>query len=230
MGKFCFSKSKGSKNKSQGSKGIPLVITFYPKFKSIGQLLHKHQHILYMVQENKNVFTPGPIATFRSARKLSSCLVRAKLYLIERIVGSHKYKGKHCEVCLNIQETSCFSSSVTNETYKINHQFECNEKCIVYLLTCKKCLKQHVEQTIDTFRHRWNNYKSNDRKFQRSEPCMPEHLFREFSSAGHNGFLNDVSVTFIEKTDPSDPLKRENFWGEKLMTMAPYGLNIEISV
>ena len=78
-----------------------------------------------------------------------------------------------------------FSSSVTNETYKINHQFDCNEKCLVYLLTCKKYLKQYVGQAIDTFRHRWNNYKSNDRKFKRSETCMHEHLFRHFSSPGH---------------------------------------------
>ena len=40
---------------------------------------------------------------------------------------------------------------------------------------------------------------------------MQEHLFRHFSRPGHNGFLNDVSVTFIDKPDPSDPLKRENF-------------------
>ena len=85
-------------------------------------------------------------------------------------------------------------------------------------------------QTIDTFRHRWNNYKSNDRKFQRSEPCMQEHLSRHFSSLGHNGFLNDISVTFIDKTDSSDPLQCENFWRETLTTMAPYGLNIEDSV
>ena len=84
-----------------------------------------------------NVFTPGPMATFCSARKLSSFLVRANLYPIERIVGSHKDKGKRCEVCLNVQEASCFSSSVINKTYKINHQFECNEKCLVYLLLAK---------------------------------------------------------------------------------------------
>ena len=54
--------------------------------------------------------------------------------------------------------------------------------------------------------------------------------FWHFSSPGHNGFLNYVSVTFIDKTDPSDPLKRENFWRETLMTMAPYELNIEDSV
>ena len=44
---------------------------------------NKYLHILYMDQETKNVFTPGPMATFRSARKLSSYIVRAKLYPIE---------------------------------------------------------------------------------------------------------------------------------------------------
>ena len=202
MSKVCFSKGTGSKSKSQESKGVPLAIAFHPKFKLIGKLLNKHLHILYMDQETKNVFTPGPMATFHSARKLSSYLVRAKLYPIERIVGSHKGKCKRCEVCLNVQQTSCFSSSVTNETYKINHQLECNEKCLIYLLTCKNCLKQYFGQTIDTFRHRWNNYKTNHRKFQRYEPCMQEHLFHHFSSPGHNGFLNDVSVTFLDKMEP----------------------------
>ena len=59
---------------------------------------------------------------------------------------------------------------------------------------------------------------------------MQEHLFRYFSSPGYNDFLNDVSVTFIEKTDSSNPLKRENFWPETLMTMAPSEFNIPDSV
>ena len=63
-----------------------------------------------------------------------------------------------------------------NNTYKINHQFNCNEKCLVYLLTCNKCFKQYAWQTVDEFRRRWDNYKSNDRKFQMFEPCMQEHL------------------------------------------------------
>ena len=151
MGKVCFPKSMGSKSKSQESKGVSLVIMFHPKFQSIGQLLNKHLHILYMDQETKNIFAPGPMATFCSACKLSSYLVRVKLYPIEQIVGSHKRKGKCCKVCLNVQETSCFSSSVSNEACKINHQFDCNKKCLVYLLTCKKCFKQYVGQTIDTF-------------------------------------------------------------------------------
>ena len=88
-------------------------------------------------------------------------------------------------------------------------------------------MKQYVGQTIDDFRFRWNNYKDNNRKYQRSETCMQEHLFRHFLSSGHNGFLNDVSITFIDKADPSDPLKREDYWRRALKTMAPFGLNIE---
>ena len=72
MGKVCFSKNTGSKSKSQEAKGVPFVITFHPKFKVIGQLLNKHMHILYMDQETRNVFTPEPMATFRTASKLSS--------------------------------------------------------------------------------------------------------------------------------------------------------------
>ena len=134
-------------------------------------------------------------------------------------------------MCLNVSETSTFTSSVTHETYKINHKFNCNSKCLIYLLTCKQCSKQYVGQTIYDFRFRWNNYKDieiNDRR--RSETWMQEHLFRHFSSSGHNGFLIDVSITFIDKTDTSDPLKREDYWRRTLETMAPLGLNIADSV
>ena len=59
---------------------------------------------------------------------------------------------------------------------------------------------------------------------------MQDHLYRYFSSPGHRGFLNDVSVTLIDKTDGSDPKKREDYWMKTLKTMAPYCLNIEDSV
>lgn len=44
--------------------------------------------------------------------------------------------------------------------------------------------------------------------------------------SGLSGFINDVFITFIDKMDPSDLLKQENFWLKTLMTMTPYGLNI----
>ena len=123
-----------------------------------------------------------------------------------------------------------FASTATQNTYKINHQFNCSEKCLVYLLKCNKCLKEYVGQTVDEFHRRWNNYKSNYSKFQRLEPCMQEHLFSHSSMAGHDLFLNDVFIAFIDKTYPSDHLRRKDYWRQTLKTMVSYGINIEDSV
>ena len=82
------------------------------------------------------------MASFRSARKISSYLVRAKLYPLERRFGSFKCGGRRCQVFLNVTETETFTSTSTNQTYKINHEFNCNESSLIYLLTCKICQKQ----------------------------------------------------------------------------------------
>ena len=54
-------------------------------------------------------------------------------------------------------------------TYNNNHSFDSNERCLIYLLTCNCCQKQYVDQTLNIFRNRWNNYKDNRRKFDRGE-------------------------------------------------------------
>ena len=40
---------------------------------------------------------------------------------------------------------------------------------------------------------------------------MQEHLYKHFESEGHTEFFDDVSITLIDKTDGSDPTKRENY-------------------
>ena len=59
---------------------------------------------------------------------------------------------------------------------------------------------------------------------------MQEYLFTYFSMAGHGGFLNDVSITSIDKTDLSDLFRRKYYWRQTLKTVALYGLNIEDSI
>ena len=70
-----------------------------------------------------------------------------------------------------MNETDPFASILTEEEYKINHCFNCNRKCLIYLLSYKVCLKQSTS--------RWR-------------------------------FLEDISITFIDKTDPWEPLERKN--------------------
>ena len=68
--------------------------------------------------------------------------------------------------------------------------FECNERHLIYLIRCNRCLKQYVGQMLEEFRHRRNNYKDNARNFERGEYCMQRHLYEHFNLPGHSGFLN----------------------------------------
>ena len=38
---------------------------------------------------------------------------------------------------------------------------------------------------------------------------MQEHLFKHFNNMGHNGFLNNISITLIDNTDGKSPKMRK---------------------
>ena len=59
---------------------------------------------------------------------------------------------------------------------------------------------------------------------------MQQDLFNHFCISGHCSLLGDVSLTFADKTNPFDPLKREEYLRSTVKTMAPFGLIIEESV
>ena len=156
--------------------------------------------------------------------------MRAKLYPLKRFVGLRQCKKRRCEVCTNVTETDIFSGTVTGKTFQINHELNCDDKCLIYLLKYKVCKKQYVRETTDAFWLRWNNYKDNDRKFQRNESCMQQHLYEQFYTEGHNGFLGNVSISLLDKTDGFQPKKSENYWMRTLKTIAPLGLNAESAI
>ena len=93
MNKVRFNK-ENSNTKQSKSKGVTFVVTCHPLLKSFQSLINKHLNILYLDENAKEVFMPGPMVTFRSSRKLSSYLVRVKLYPPERVTGSCKCHGK----------------------------------------------------------------------------------------------------------------------------------------
>ena len=95
--------------------------------------MKKLEHLLYQDESVKRVFTPPSMVSYRTARKLSSYLVRAKLYPLERKRGSYKCGDLRCIVCNNIEAIETFTSTVTGESVQIKHLC-CNDKCLIYLL------------------------------------------------------------------------------------------------
>ena len=126
--------------------------------------------------------------------------------------------------CDNVIISDKFSSNITKEVFTINHRLNCDDKCLVYLLSYKVCGLQYVGQTSDRFQFRWNNYKACQRKAVKGEEHPQMKLHQHFMSENHQGLLSDCEITLIDKTDSSDPTQREMFWIRKLKTLAPLGL------
>ena len=50
---------------------------------------------------------------------------------------------------------------------------------------------------------------------------MQRHLYKHFTLPEHSGFLHNVSITLIDKTNHGCPTKYEDFWIGILETKAP---------
>ena len=50
---------------------------------------------------------------------------------------------------------------------------------------------------------------------------MQLELFQHFAADNPNCFSTDCSITMIDKTDGSDPTRREKYWRKVLKTVAP---------
>ena len=70
MKKVRFSE-QGQKSKKV-EKGVPFAVTYYLILSKLSSIIHRNLYLLYMNQEVKNIFTPGPIVSYRSATKIST--------------------------------------------------------------------------------------------------------------------------------------------------------------
>ena len=59
---------------------------------------------------------------------------------------------------------------------------------------------------------------------------MQDHLCKHFKSKRHSSIHDDVSVISVDKTNGSNPTKRETYSTRILKTITPYGLNVENGV
>lgn len=143
VGKFKYSKSSRSTKRR-----VCLVVTYHSLLQNIGSIFHKRFDLLYTDQQVDIVFTSDSIALFHSAMKTNSYFIRAKLYPLERIVGSFKFRGRRCEACLNVTETETFITASANQNYKIKHKFSCNESSRIHLLTCRSVVSNMLDKQL----------------------------------------------------------------------------------
>ena len=117
INKAVFGKNQPSRKNSEN--GVPFVLTYHPKVKKLGKLIKDLLPFLYSDEEVQKVFSPPPMVSYRSARKIKDYIVRSKLYPLERNVGCEGCGNGRCQVCKNIKVTDIFDSFTTKKATKL---------------------------------------------------------------------------------------------------------------
>lgn len=107
----------------------------------------------------------------RLTKKTSNKLTRINIYWnIKKIYRLSERRDVANVISLDDWHVKIFTKPDTSgctadgKQYKTNHNFNCDSKRVVYLLTYKVCWKQYVGHTTDKFCLRWSNYKVCQRK------------------------------------------------------------------
>ena len=206
-------------------KGVPLVVTCHPKFKSLSWIIKEKPYLAHVNDDVKKTFTISPMISFRKSCNISSDIVRVKLHLLERTVGSQKCSKKCWEVCDMISITDTFSSTVTDDNFK---------KLIISLILKINvlCTQLHVRYVINSTLVRLQTALhlggiainlGVESLMRIKDVC--KNIFTVILKVRDITVSWDVSITLTDKTDGFDPMKRETFWMHTLKIFVPYGLN-----
>ena len=123
------------------------------------------------------------------------------------------------------------TSNVTGKTYKTANG-NCKTKCIVYGVDCILCKKQYVGKSDNKSQKRISGHRSHVHKDtspeddDTDEAALANHLKTEHSLTSVEDFNSTYKFTILE-VEPESLDLCEQKWVNLLVTLQPFGLNIE---
>ena len=108
---------KRKKPKTSEEK-LTFIITFYPGFKNVRNILQELHLLLAPNKEHKKIFPDVSVLVFRNGKNLKDYLVRTEI----PITNERRYelcKKKTCLFCNSKRTTTTFATKACEETFKI---------------------------------------------------------------------------------------------------------------
>ena len=120
---------------------------------------------------------------------------------------------KHLYISVPTQREYCIKSD----------NLSCCSNIAVFLFTYKTCSKQYTGST-ESFRSRFNNYKSAHRNFIKGNSVKQASFYGHFEDDKHG--MSDWEITLIDQRENVDDLRRrESFWQHEFNTFQSNELN-----
>ena len=181
---------------------VTLILTFHPALHVSFDILKSARHHIEKSSLLNSVLPKPPWVAFHNPKSLWDKLVCSKLNSEDKKEqGNFPCCRKNCDICNILYPSNQFRRAVTREEYKMNFQFNCNSDCVVYLLTCKVCAKQYTGSTINKFRSRFNQYKSNIKLYgEGRRGFVEEKLIEHIYGQKHHGTYGDMTFLWSESS------------------------------
>ena len=212
-----------------------MFITKYnPRGPRINTIVTKYMNsILHTDPTAKHIFPTIPMI-YKRCTNLSESILRADPYNIpvksDVSQSGTQHCGKKCDLCNNLVHSNTFKSQATGRVFFIRASLTCITPNVIYLLSCKRCLKQGVGSTGD-IKKRWGNYKSHTNKSK--DTCSITKHFNRICRCSDNppSLMSIQLIDFLNNTNSLTPaeqddllLQKEKFWIGTLISMHK-GLN-----
>ena len=130
---------------------------------------------------------------------MKDILVRAKVVPFEKRKSSYRSCGvTRCKISKHVETTETFRSfSIQREYYIKPDNLNCRSNNVVYSFSWKTCSKQCIGST-ESFRFRFNNYKSAHRNFIKENTVKKASFLTHFEDGKHHG-MSDWEITLIDE-------------------------------
>ena len=203
------------------NNAIPFVTNFCPQIPYFTSIFAKLDNLISSEPHLKKVFSERPVVAYRRCPTLRDTLVTSSLKSLtpdNKPSGFYHCHRRNCTTCKHSEESTTLYS-YQEQTYRnIRGHVNCNASNVVYLISCKKCLKQYVGETGRKLKTRITEHMGYIRR--NKDTAIGLH----FNSLGD--YILNFQVNVVEKLYNSISYRKvkEPFWINKLQAIT-HGLN-----
>ena len=226
-------------DKIKETERIIVPLTFDPRVKNHGRILHKHHTAMVTKNEHlRKVFSKAPMAALRQTPNLRNLICKAKLFDIKDIQHTSQFGWKNCHksenkkpcrICpFTFEEASEIQSKGNNTKHKIKGNLSCKTTNGVYYWHCtnEKCkdapYNEYIGRTKRSVQERHYNHIGYIRYNNLGEVSG-----KHFNQPNHH--QHNMKGLLLEKVHSKNPITlkvREKFYINKFDTFDK-GLNRE---
>jgi hypothetical protein len=217
------------KPKKQNDR-VPCILTYHPRLKRAGQILHKYFPTLTANKRLSEIFKAAPMAAFRRLPNIRDQLVKSGRET-KSTEQNKKCGDGRCRCCHMFSEEK--ELTINKRSFTPVDCGTCRSSNLIYRIHCKKCEKSYIGETGQALSLRISGHRTSINRVKNGgkldDEANDNGTAYHFGDGKHN-FETDAEVAILEVGNWRTAWERrskEDFYILKFGTLQPKGINVK---